>query len=85
VKCTLFASGNVRGFVCGQREKRLPAKFCVACLASGVKRAARLLCDWPLETGSYTEPPKTCSKPMCDEHRHGPTGVDYCRDHEGPP
>lgn len=82
MSCDVVNLGGISAILCSRGRRR---PLCVACLAGGVKREAPLLCDWPLETGSNLEPPRTCSRPMCRAHRHGPAGVDYCRDHTGTP
>jgi len=85
MKCTrIDLPDGASAILCGPRK---PVRFCVSCLAGGVTRLGPLLCDWPLETGSSVESPRTCSKAMCDEHRRigARPGIDYCRDHKGVP
>ena len=48
------------------------AKFSAPCaVCSGM---SQYLCDWPMGG-------RTCSKPLCEEHRHVVGKRDYCPEH----
>jgi len=69
--CTIIkpAGGGVM-FICGHGHGIEGCSICCAC--------ATTFCDWP--TGGHG----TCSKPLCDDHRHPiHSDLDLCPVHYG--
>lgn len=80
--CTPFAGPDgLRGFICSRGPKRpAPRRYCVVCLAAGVKTPAPFLCDYPVSSPPHR---KTCDRALCREHATAAStkGIDYCPEH----